>query len=163
MEQVKIKVSTKLNGALIDPPFIVQVERPTTLDEAHQQGWTDEDIVSHLSRDENSNVGNACRAALVAAIEAGTTDTAELQKAVNEAATAYESGERTVRSRGGAANLLGKAIKWACSNAEVAAAYASAIASDGLEAANKVVTELYSDAHPAKVKEAAPVVAVAAK
>lgn len=150
MEQVTIKVSTK--G--IDEPFLVNVERGQTIEELKSQGYTEEDIVSHVVRDENSNVGNASRAALAAAVEEGITDRTALDKVVQDAAGRYESGERAVRTRGGAASLLGKAIKWATTTAEMTKAYTDAIVSDGLEAANKVVVELYNEAHPAKEKAA---------
>src|ERR1041384_17771 len=147
-----IKVST---GSLKDDKgeavvFPINWERADNLDDLRKQGYSDEEIVSHVTRDEATNMGNAVRAKLVAAVKEGITDIPSLTKLCEQAATDYLSGEKTVRSRGGAAATLGKAIKWACTNAEVATAYAQAIASDGLEAANKVIVELYNEAHPAK-------------
>lgn len=152
MQAHDIKVSTK--GF---EPFVVQVQRPETLEEARGLGWTDEEIISHLNRDENSNVGNAARAALVASVEEGITDREKLQEIVTEACTRYENGERAIRTKGGAAAALGKAIKWATQSAEMTKAYTDAIVANGLEAANKAIMELYTEANPPKAKAATEV------
>lgn len=148
MEQVSIKVST----AGIEEPFIETVQRGQTIEELKSQGYTEEDIVSHVVRDENSNVGNAARAALSAAVKEGITDRDTLAKIVHEAAERYESGERAVRSRGGATALIGKVMKWALSTPENIAAYQNMVTEVGAAKALTAITEMYTEAHPAKEK-----------
>jgi hypothetical protein len=149
MKVEQIKISTAL---LTGEPIIISHNWYDSLEELRADQYTDENIVELVNRDEATNIGNVARAKVVAMLKDNpSTPRADLEAAAKSAAEGYLTGDKAVRTRGGAASKLGKTIKWATASAEMTKAYTDAIISSGLEAANIAIQELYDAAHPAKV------------
>jgi hypothetical protein len=88
------------NGVPVSIKASLDIDRPQTIAEAVPAFWSEEELVSLAVRDENTNVGNVARAALVSALEDGKSDEEAIKLSL-EAAARYEAGEKTKRTGAG--------------------------------------------------------------